>query len=393
MQVIKTESNIIKSRVSDIEDWALAQAKNLANLPFIHKWIALMPDCHQWFWMPIWWVISTKGVVIPNAVWVDIWCWMCAVKLWITGIDIEDLKKVMWKIREVVPVWFNHHQEVQDKKLMPSILIDNEWNLLDNYNVIQNEFKKALYSLWTLGGGNHFIEIQKWDDWFIWVMIHSGSRNLGKQVADYYNKLAVELNEKRFCSIPKEHELAFLHIDSEEGQSYIQEMNYCVEYALANRKLMMDRILNCFVDVIWPMEHDPMINIAHNYAQMENHYWINVMVHRKWATLARLWNIWIIPWSQWTSSYIVKWLWNKESFESCSHWAGRKMWRNEAQRNLNLEDEQKILNDQWIIHSIRNIKDLDEASGAYKDIDEVMENQKDLVKILVKLTPLAVIKW
>lgn len=385
MRVINTEAKPIKMWLEDIEDWALEQAKNLANLPFIYKRVSIMPDSHQWYGMPIWWVIATKWVVIPNAVWVDIWCGMCAVKTSLKEIDRETIKEIMWEIRKVIPLWFEHQKEEQ----INNMNINYEWEYLP---IVSSEYKSSLKQLWTLWWWNHFIEIQQWSDWYVWIMIHSWSRNLWKKVADHYNKVAVELNSKYYSSIPKEHELAFLPIDSEEWKNYIREMKYCVDFALENRLLMMERIRTIFKNIT-TCTFDNIINIAHNYARFENHFWENVMVHRKWATSARGWEIWIIPWSQWTKSYIVRWLWNKDSFMSCSHWAGRKMWRGEATRNLNLEDEIKILDDKWIIHWIRNINDLDEASWAYKDIDVVMENQKDLVEILVELKPLAVIKW
>ena len=182
-------------------------------------------------------------------------------------------------------------------------------------------------------------------------MIHSGSRNLGKQVADYYNKLAVELNRKWFSDVPKEWELAFLPVDSEEGQSYIREMNYCVDFALANRQLMMDRIMEIFKNIIGSdfnnitskeFNNVDIINIAHNYARLENHFGENVWVHRKGATLATENTIGIIPGSQGTKSYIVKGKGNKESFMSCSHGAGRKMSRTQAIKELDLEKETLI---------------------------------------------------
>ena len=323
---------------------------------------------------------------------------MCAVKTSLIDIDTETLKKIMGEIRKQIPVGFNKHQKEQDNTLMPQI--EEEIFMNEILPICSREYKNALISLGTLGGGNHFIEIQKSSDGHIWIMIHSGSRNLGKQVADYYNKLAIQLNEKWHSSVPKEWQLAFLPIDSEEGQAYLREMNYCVEFALANRKLMMDRIEEifdriCNIGNVGDMSNiyfGEIINIAHNYASLESHFGQNVLVHRKGATLARQGTIGIIPGSQGTHSYIVKGLGNKESFESCSHGAGRKMGRKDAQRNLNLEEEIKKLDEQGILHSIRGVNDLDEASGAYKPIEEVMENQKDLVEILVELTPLGVIK-
>jgi tRNA-splicing ligase RtcB len=385
MKVIKEENSLpVKLWLEDIEDGAMEQVKNLAKLPFAFRHIAIMPDSHQGYGMPIGGVMATKGVIVPNAVGVDIGCGMCAVKTSLTEIDTETLKKIMGEIRKAVPVGFNHHATKQDKWLMPEQVMPGK--------IVEQEYEHALTQIGTLGGGNHFIEIQKGSDGHIWIMIHSGSRNFGLKIAEYYNKLAIELNAKWFSQVPKEWELAYLPAESEEGQAYIREMNYAVEFALANRKLMMKRIIDIFCDVKEQTVFDDIINIAHNYASLENHFGENVWVHRKGATLAMEGTIGIIPGSQGTHSYIVRGKGNKESFESCSHGAGRKMGRNEAEKTLDLEAEIKALDDKGILHAIRGKKDLDEAPGAYKDIDVVMKNQEDLVEVLVELTPLAVIK-
>ncbi|MDP3694564.1 MAG: RtcB family protein, partial [Desulfocapsaceae bacterium] len=246
--------------------------------------------------------------------------------------------------------------------------------------------------LGTLGGGNHFIEIQKGDDGRIWLMVHSGSRNLGFKVANYYNHLAIDLNRQWGSAIPKSWQLAFLPLNQVVGQTYLQEMRYCVDFAFANRRMMMERIKDALLSVVVPVFFEPMINIAHNYAAMELHFGKNVLVHRKGATRAQAGEIGIVPGSQGSPSYIVKGKGNPESFESCAHGAGRKMGRKQAQRQLNLEQEKKRLDDQGIIHAVRSTGDLDEAAGAYKNIDEVIDNQLDLVEVLVALRPLAVIK-
>jgi len=395
MKVIETEKLPIKMWLEDIEDGAMEQVKNLANLPFAFQHIAIMPDSHQGYGMPIGGVLATKDVILPNAVGVDIGCGMCAVKTTLTELDTETLKKIMGEIRKTIPVGFNHHREAQNESLMP---IDPQLTSASNIwdSVVRREYNSALHQIGTLGGGNHFIEIQKGNDGHIWIMIHSGSRNIGKQVADYYNKLAIELNEKWHSSVLKEWELAFLPVDSQEGQDYIREMQYCVDFALANRELMMDRIKEIFIKINHQNNSnvffDEMINIAHNYAKLEHHFGKDVWAHRKGATLADENTIGIIPGSQGTHSYIVKGKGNIHSFKSCSHGAGRKMGRNLAQKTLNLEEEQRKLDEKGILHAIRGIKDLDEASGAYKDIDVVMKNQEDLVEILVELSPLGVIK-
>jgi tRNA-splicing ligase RtcB len=187
--------------------------------------------------------------------------------------------------------------------------------------------------------------------------------------------------------------LDFLPIDSIEGQDYLAEMQYCVDFAFASRKLMMENIVTSFHETInGPFEEMQFINIAHNYARMENHFGKSVMVHRKGATSARKGEIGIIPGSQGTRSYIVLGKGNPDSFQSCSHGAGRILSRKKARVNLDLKSEIARLDKEGIIHSIRHARDLDEAPGAYKNINEVMENQNDLVDILVELSPLAVIK-
>jgi tRNA-splicing ligase RtcB len=387
-----------------VEESAREQILNLARLPFAFHHIAIMPDCHSGYGMPIGGVLATEGVVVPNAVGVDIGCGMCAVKtsLKVDQLDKETLKKIMGKIREVIPVGFDHQKQAQKESDMPDKEI-KEYNI----PIVAGEYVDALFQLGTLGSGNHFIEIQKDNENNVWIMIHSGSRNLGYKVAKHYNELAYNLNINWFSNthLPKKKEdsLAFLPLDSREGQNYLAEMQYCIDFALANRKLMMKRIISIFQDIfikekVMSGEKIEMsafvseINIAHNYARLENHFGSNVMVHRKGATSAKTSELGIIPGSQGTKSYIVKGLGNKDSFESCSHGAGRKMGRNQACKTLNLEEEQKKLDDQGIVHGVRTQKNLDEASGAYKDISEVMANQNDLVEILVELSPMAVIK-
>ena len=375
----------IKCWATDIDEKCMEQAENLAKLPFAFKHIALMPDTHMGYGMPIGGVLACKEVVIPNAVGVDIGCGMCSVETRLTDWDdTERLKKAMQIIRQTIPTGFKKHSKPRHVSLMPEH---------DPFQfVVNRELEKARLSLGTLGGGNHFIELQKDAKGFIWVMIHSGSRNLGLQVAKHYNDLAIKLNARWFSEVPKENELAFLPMVTSEAANYASEMKYCVDFALANRTAMMEATLSALAEAFGDYENGEMLNIAHNYAAKENHYGHNVIVHRKGATRARDGELGIIPGSQGTSSYIVKGLGNRESFNSCSHGAGRKMGRKQAIRELSLEHEQRRLDGSGIIHSVRHAKDLDEAPGAYKSIDMVMNNQLDLVEIVTKLTPLAVVK-
>jgi len=386
-QVITTEKKSIKLWLDDIESGAFEQVKNLANLPFVFRHVAVMPDAHQGYGMPIGGVMASEEVVIPNAVGVDIGCGMCAVRTSLTNVSTEKLKSVLSEIRRTIPLGFQHHKKAQNPTLMPKAEMP-----LAELPVIAREYQSALTQLGTLGGGNHFIEIQKGNDGHIWLMIHSGSRNLGFKVANHYNHLAIDLNRKLGSKIPPHWQLAFLPIASEAGQIYLQEMRYCVNFAYANRKMMMERVKEAILSVVQPVSFEPMINIAHNYAALEEHFGKNVIVHRKGATRAQAGEIGIIPGSQGTPSYIVRGKGNRESFESCAHGAGRKMGRKQAQRQLDLHLEKKRLDEQGIIHALRSVSDLEEAAGAYKDIDKVIDNQLDLVEVLVELRPLAVIK-
>ena len=379
----------VKIWTDDVEESAMQQIENLCTLPFLFHHLAIMPDVHAGMGMPIGGVLACVDAVIPNAVGVDIGCGMCAVK---TNWRVEDIssdvlrKQIMRGIRERIPLGMDHHKERQDESYLP------QGHDIDKLTVVKAQYISAQRQVGTLGGGNHFIELQRDEQGMLWIMIHSGSRNLGKQVGDHYNKLAVMLNERWHSVVKPELRLAFLPLRTQEFNDYWAEMQYCVEFALCNRRLMMERIQEVIADALPGIEFEPMINIAHNYAAWEHHYGKNVIVHRKGATLAREGIIGIIPGSQGTASYIVEGLGNPDSFNSCSHGAGRLMSRTAAVKTLSLEDEVKKLNDQGIVHAIRSQRDLEEAAGAYKDIEQVINNELDLVKILTCMLPIAVIK-
>jgi tRNA-splicing ligase RtcB len=211
-------------------------------------------------------------------------------------------------------------------------------------------------------------------------------------VANHYNKVAIELNAKWKSPIPPKWQLAYLPLSSEIGRRYHAEMQFCVDFALANRSLMMARIKDILTSVLSPISFAPMINIAHNHARLERHFRKEVLVHRKGATSAEKGELGIIPGSQGTRSSIVRGKGNPESFTSCSHGAGRLMGRKQAQRQLKLHQEIARLDALGIIHGIRSKRDLDEAVGAYKDIEEVLHLQEDLIEVVTSLRPLAVIK-
>lgn len=314
---------------------------------------------------------------------------MCAVKTNQPMVDIPDevlRKKLMRGVRKRIPLGMEHHKTAQDESLMP------EGYDIESTTVVKRQYVAALKQIGTLGGGNHFIEFQRDEEGYLWIMLHSGSRNIGKQVCDYYATLAKNLNQKWFSSVDASMDLAFLPVGVPEFNQYWTEMQYCVDFALANRSLMMQWIQEVIADTFPDVQFEPMINIAHNYAAWEHHFDKNVIVHRKGAVRAAEGVVGIIPGSQGTRSYIVEGLGNPDSFLSSSHGAGRCMSRTEAVNTLSLKTEIAKLDALNIVQGIRAQKDLEEASTAYKDIDKVMENQIDLVKIKVALTPIAVIK-
>lgn len=379
----------VKMWLNQLDAHAWEEVNNLTTLPFLYHHLALMPDAHGGKGMPIGGVLATKGAVVPNAVGVDIGCGMCAVK---TSLRVEEIsqevlrKQILRDIRKQIPLGMEHHKTAQDEQYMPAGFDT------DSMTVVKRQLASARKQLGTLGGGNHFIELQRCEEGYLWIMLHSGSRNLGKMVGDYYNQLAETLNARWYSAVKPDIKLAFFPLRSPEFKQYWAEMEYCVAFALANRRLMMTRIQEVIAGVFPQVVFEPMINIAHNYAAWEKHFEENVIIHRKGAVRAGAGEIGIIPGSQGTCSYIVEGLGNPESFLSSSHGAGRAMSRSEAVRSLSLEQEIARLESQNIIHAIRGQSDLEEAAGAYKNIDEVMRNQKDLVHILIKLSPIAVIK-
>ena len=388
------ETKIINNRpvkiwANSVDAKAMQQIENLTTLPFLFHHLAIMPDVHAGMGMPIGGVLACKDVVIPNAVGVDIGCGMCAVKsnYKVTDISQDVLrKKIMNGIRQRIPLGMAHHTQPQPETCLPN------GHEVERMEVVKRRQSAIVYEVGTLGGGNHFIELQKDEEGNLWVMLHSGSRNLGKLVCEHYNKLAQQLNARWHTVVDEKLRLPFLPVGSAEFKNYWAEMQYCIDFALCNRSLMMQRIQEVITDALPGIAFEPMINIAHNYAAWENHYGQNVIVHRKGATLAREGMVGIIPGSQGTASYIVEGLGNAASFNSCSHGAGRVLSRTAAIASLNMQAEVAQLEAKGIVHAIRSQDDMQEATGAYKDIEEVIANQTDLIKVKTKLLPIAVIK-
>ena len=358
------------------------QTQNLATLPFAYHHVALMPDAHGGYGMPIGGVLATTGTVIPNAVGGDAGCGMLAVDF---GEHVEDFmadrNQYLIDVNRVIPTGMNRRKVavldfIDDMEFLPT-------------DVIKDEFETAAYSLGTLGGGNHFIEFDKDERNHLWLVIHSGSRHLGQTLNKHYNSVAKEMNAKYSSCVPPSYDLAFLPTDTQDGQDYMDDMNWCVDYAMENRRAMLNGIRNVLE---FPTKEIETVHTRHNYATMENHYGKNVLVHRKGAVRARKDELVVIPGSMGSRSYIARGLGNKDSFESCSHGAGRPMSRTAAKKLISVEDYTKEMKDLDIALVTNSDNVADESRGAYKDVDLVMMNQCDLVDKVHTLIPLGVVK-
>lgn len=398
----------IKSWCENCEDGAVKQAENLAKHPALFHHVALMPDAHQGYGMPIGGVVAADNAVIPAAVGVDIGCGMIATETDIPAERFADMsfrRAFQERLKERIPVGEGvSHKEAQS------------WEGFESF--IDNNGERALLwtkgldrcNLGTLGGGNHFIELQKSsvldgegepeDGAKVWLMIHSGSRNMGKRIEEHYHKIADRMCTRYRVALADK-DLAFLPIEEEAGHHYFTDMLFALRYAKENRRRMMEAMKETLAEFAPEVNFIRTIDIHHNYAAFEEHFGKKVCVHRKGATSAKLDEIGIIPGSMGTASYIVRGLGNPDSFMSCSHGAGRRMSRVAASLNLTVEECDKamegIVCERWgkYIGFSRKVKgklDLSEAPQAYKDIESVIDAERDLVEPLVRLIPLASLK-
>lgn len=398
----KNPIKIWLENIEQLEEGGLEQAINLTNLPFIHKWVALMPDTHQGIGMPIGGVIATKDVIIPNAVGVDIGCGMAYVDTNIhrSEMNEEAYKNLVGQIMRNIPTGFSKHNKIQQSKELDLFYnkvkdgSDFEKKQKERHKKLWNEcFPNSFHQLGTLGGGNHFIEIQEDECGMLGIMLHSGSRNMGKQIAQYFNNIAVEFNKSSYITVPKEFNLAFLLVNSIEGQDYIEWMNVALDFAMYNRQRMLE-IVKCELKRKLPhIEFSNEVNAHHNYVNFENHYGENVWVHRKGAIRVGKGMKGIIPGAMGSYSYIVEGLGNEESFHSCSHGAGRKLSRKQAMKKYSVEETMLDMKKNNVILGKNKKSDISEESRfVYKDIDFVISQELDLVKPIKKLKTLCVIK-
>lgn len=381
----------VKTWTNDIEDEALTQAKNLARLPFIAKnGVALMPDAHAGIGSTVGSVIATDKAIIPAAVGVDIGCGMNAVRLSLKASDLPDsLLAIRRQIERDVPLGAGGaHKESAEMfvraammKLPPSSVQEAVGSGLRD---------KAARQLGTLGSGNHFIELCIDESQDVWVMLHSGSRGIGNQIGRHFIERAKRRMEQFFISLP-DADLAFFPEDTDDFKEYVEAVQWAQDYALENRRVMMELVLAALKRHI-PVEFtltQEAINCHHNYVERENHFGRNLWVTRKGAIRAREGDLGIIPGSMGQRSYIVRGKGNLESYCSCSHGAGRSMSRAEARRRFQVADLVRLTEG---VECRKDDAVLDEIPAAYKNIDVVMENQRDLVEVVHVLKQVMCVK-
>jgi tRNA-splicing ligase RtcB len=367
------------------------QLRETAQLPFIHKHLAVMPDAHWGMGSTVGTVIATKKAIIPAAVGVDIGCGMVAARL--PGVELGDVYKhrklLRTAIEQTVPHGRTDRGGLNDKGRWKGDIptytgvewlnMEKEFDQICEKHPEVRKWGSPMCQLGTLGGGNHFIEVCQDEDDCVWIMLHSGSRGIGNRIGGHFIRLAQGECEKWHVKLPNK-DLAYLPEGTEYHDDYVQAVGWAQHYAKINRDIMLELTLgalsktvghNVFADSV-------VVNCHHNYVQKENHFGKNVFVTRKGAVRARSGDLGIIPGSMGTRSYIVEGRGNPESFNSCSHGAGRTMSRSEAKRTFTLEDHIQATAGV----ECRKDKDvIDETPGAYKDLDAVMAAQSDLVSI------------
>ncbi len=379
----------VKIWTNQIEEAALKQLRNTANLPFIFKHVAVMPDVHFGMGATVGSVVVTQGAVCPAAVGVDIGCGMMAVK---TELDYRVVQDKIQQIRQLIegaiPVGFNQNKEVSASA--------NDWEGWQKFGNLswsdQYIANKSRLQLGTLGGGNHFIEICLDTENNVWVMLHSGSRNIGNVLAERHIAEAKDILKKMLINLP-DPDLAYFTENSAEFNAYVADVEWCQSYAMQNRREMMRLVLKNLSQAIFgedgKITRKMEVNCHHNYISRETHFGSDVLVTRKGALRAREGEYGIIPGSMGAKSFIVKGKGNPDSFCSCSHGAGRKMSRNQARKAFTIDDLAKQT------QGVECRKDdgvLDEIPGAYKSIEEVMADQSDLVEIVAQLKQIMCVK-
>jgi tRNA-splicing ligase RtcB (3'-phosphate/5'-hydroxy nucleic acid ligase) len=384
----KTKAPVLSWANHDLGSAEIQMAKNVASLPFVFKHVSLMPDVHLGKGALVGSVIATKDAIIPAAVGVDIGCGMCAIKTTFTADRLAGkLKKIRQDIEAAIPVGFNENKEA-DK----SVLNWQGWRTFkDLHEGVKHLEGKATKQMGSLGGGNHFIEVCVDTENQVWLMLHSGSRNIGNMLAQNHIKTGRDLAKLAGTQLP-DPDLAYFVAGTPEFQAYWRDLQWAQDYASYNREVMMarfQRIVEQHLAGGKPTKPLLAVNCHHNYAEQEVHFGASVYVTRKGAVRARETDYGIIPGSMGAKSFIVKGKGNPESYCSCSHGAGRTMSRNKAKLNYTLDD---LIQQTQGVECRKDEGVLDEIPAAYKPIDQVMANQNDLVAIVATLKQVVCVK-
>ena len=384
-----TRTGDVLNWASDLDPRALEQAERTASMPFVPGPVALMPDAHVGMGSTIGSVIPTSGAIIPSAIGVDIGCGMIAVELDLTSEDLpDDLEILHRKISRAVPAGVGQGHRGQTgvsprERRYHSFTVDRP-----GVPMSIKEADKAFKQFGSLGSGNHFVEICLDERDWVWVVLHSGSRGVGNRLAQQHIEKAKGLMKEFFIDLP-DPDLAYLVEGTDEFNDYIQHMLWAQDYAAANRDMMMDLVLaelRTFLgeDYVHLSPTD-RVNCHHNFTERENHLGRNVWLTRKGAIRAREGDRGVIPGSMGTSTYIVSGLGNAASYCSCSHGAGRRMSRSKARKSLDLQGlRDQMAGKAWNESQAKSL--IDEDPRSYKDIDQVMADQSDLVRVDHTLT-------
>jgi tRNA-splicing ligase RtcB len=381
-----------------IEAEAKAQLANIARMPFVHSHVAVMPDVHLGKGATVGSVIATQGAIIPAAVGVDIGCGMMAVQTTLKASDLpESLSALRSRIERAVPHGSVKGRGRSDRGswgTAPEPVVARWSGLSARCDAIvakhpQLRPKEPQKQLGTLGGGNHFIEVCLDTEETVWVMLHSGSRGIGNLIGQIFIEMARQDMKKHFINLP-DRDLAYLVEGTDHFDDYIEAMSWAQDYAAENRRAMMDAVLRVMREELRPFQLGAVaVNCHHNYCTRERHFEADLIVTRKGAVSAKAGELGIIPGSMGARSYIVRGLGNPESFESCSHGAGRVMSRTAARKRFTVADHEAATAGV----ECRKDKDvIDETPAAYKDIDAVMEAQRDLVEIVYTLKQVLCVK-
>jgi tRNA-splicing ligase RtcB len=384
----------VKVYTGEIEPAARQQLVNISKLPIVHHHVAAMPDVHLGIGATVGSVIPTKKAIIPAAVGVDIGCGMIARRLSLTADELDEasLRKVFNQISRDVPVGFESHNDRDARIEAAKGFKRGLTRIMERHpGIAKRVGKKASWvnQLGTLGGGNHFIELCLDEENCAWVMLHSGSRGIGNAIGSYFIELAKRDAERTQLQLP-DRDLAYFPEGAKHFDDYVEAVGWAQDYARANRAEMMELVIDALHRHLPPFEAtEEAVNCHHNYVQRETHYGEAVWLTRKGAIRAGRGELGIIPGSMGARSYIVRGTGAAESFQSCAHGAGRKMSRNAAQKAFSVQDLEAQTSG-VICRKDKGV--LDEIPGAYKDIDEVMANQSDLVEIVHSLKQVLCVK-